>query len=87
MKTNFSTYGSLISRLLLAAGIATSALAGPPASTETRQRLSADWEHYQGSLGSPWEIWRGEKASDFSYAHDLAVQTAVLDACGLPLDR
>jgi beta-galactosidase len=64
MKTNYSTYGSLISRLLLAAGIATSALAGPPTSTETRQRLSAGWEHYQGSLGSPWEVWRGEKASD-----------------------
>jgi hypothetical protein len=30
---------------------------------------------------------RGEKPCAFSNAHDLAVQTAVLDACGLPLDR
>jgi predicted dehydrogenase len=30
---------------------------------------------------------RGEKPFAFSQAHDLAVQTAVLDACGLPLDR
>jgi hypothetical protein len=30
---------------------------------------------------------RGEKPFAFSHAHDLAVQTAVLDACGLPLDR
>jgi predicted dehydrogenase len=31
-------------------------------------------------------IIRGEKASDFSYDHDLAVQTALLQACGLPLE-
>lgn len=30
---------------------------------------------------------RGEKPFAFSHAHDLAVQTAVLEACGLPLDR
>jgi predicted dehydrogenase len=30
---------------------------------------------------------RGEKPFAFSHAHDLAVQTAVLDACGLPIDR
>lgn len=30
---------------------------------------------------------RGEKPFAFSHAHDLAVQAAVLDACGLPLDR
>jgi beta-galactosidase len=30
---------------------------------ETR-RLAEGWEFYQGSLGSPWEIWRGDKASD-----------------------
>jgi beta-galactosidase len=22
------------------------------------------WEHYRGTLGGPWEIWRGDKASD-----------------------
>jgi len=28
------------------------------------QRLSTGWEHYQGSLGSTWEVWRGDAASD-----------------------
>lgn len=27
-------------------------------------RLAEGWEFYQGSLGSLWEIWRGDKASD-----------------------
>lgn len=31
-------------------------------------------------------IIRGEKVSDFSYAHDLAVQRTVLQACGLSLE-
>ncbi|WP_153558062.1 Gfo/Idh/MocA family protein [Roseimaritima sediminicola] len=31
------------------------------------------------------QIIRGEKASDFSYAHDLAVQRTLLKASGLPL--
>src|SRR5579872_4695305 len=28
------------------------------------QRLMTGWEHYRGSLGGPWEVWRGAKASD-----------------------
>jgi predicted dehydrogenase len=32
-------------------------------------------------------IVRGEKPTDFPYDHDLTVQTALLQACGLPLDR
>jgi predicted dehydrogenase len=32
-------------------------------------------------------VIRGEKASDFSYAHDLLVQRTLLTACGSPLDR
>lgn len=32
--------------------------------SETRQQLDSGWEFYQGSLGSTWEIWRGDKASD-----------------------
>jgi len=32
-------------------------------------------------------IIRGEKPTDFPYEHDLAVQTAVLEACSLPLDK
>ncbi len=31
---------------------------------EPGQRLAAGWEYYQGSLGSIWEIWRGEAATD-----------------------
>jgi predicted dehydrogenase len=31
-------------------------------------------------------VIRGEKAIDFTPKHDLAVQTALLQACGLPLD-
>jgi len=31
---------------------------------EMRLRLSDGWEFYQGSLGSTWEIWRGDKATD-----------------------
>jgi predicted dehydrogenase len=32
-------------------------------------------------------IIRGEKATDFPYQHDLVVQTALLQSCGLPLDN
>ncbi len=31
---------------------------------QSSQRLSDGWEYHQGSLGSTWEIWRGEAASD-----------------------
>ena len=31
---------------------------------ETVQRLSAGCEYYQGTLGSTWEVWRGDAASD-----------------------
>jgi beta-galactosidase len=27
-------------------------------------RLDTGWEFHQGGLGSVWEIWRGNKASD-----------------------
>ncbi len=33
------------------------------------------------------KIIRGEKAADFSYEHDLIVQTTLLQACRLPLDQ
>lgn len=32
-------------------------------------------------------VLRGEKETAFSYDHDLAVQAAVLEGCGLPIDR
>ena len=31
---------------------------------ELRQQLDSGWEFYQGTLGSTWEIWRGDKATD-----------------------
>ena len=31
---------------------------------QSKQRLSDGWEFYQGSLGSTWEVWRGDAASD-----------------------
>ena len=31
---------------------------------DTMRRLSEGWEYYQGSLGSTWEVWRGDAASD-----------------------
>ena len=31
---------------------------------ETTRPLDIGWEYYQGSLGSIWEIWRGDKATD-----------------------
>ena len=34
------------------------------AGAENSQQLNAGWEYYQGSLGSIWEIWRGDKATD-----------------------
>ncbi|NBZ95177.1 MAG: glycoside hydrolase family 2 protein [Proteobacteria bacterium] len=29
-----------------------------------RKTLDTGWEYYQGTLGSIWEIWRGDKATD-----------------------
>jgi beta-galactosidase len=34
------------------------------AGTGTVQRLDGSWEFHQGSLGSIWEIWRGDAATD-----------------------
>jgi beta-galactosidase len=54
------------SALVTAAAITSSALADETTSGGqlTSQRLLTDWEHYRGSLGGPWEVWRGAKASD-----------------------
>lgn len=58
---------------LLSIFFACTVVVGPPtclgqSSNETSethsQQLSDGWEHYQGSLGSTWEIWRGDAASD-----------------------
>ena len=54
------------SALATAAALTSNALAAEPASGDqtTSQRLLQNWEHYRGSLGGPWEVWRGAKASD-----------------------
>jgi beta-galactosidase len=35
-----------------------------PAIAQTSERLDAGWEYHQGALGSIWEIWRGDAATD-----------------------
>jgi hypothetical protein len=42
---------------------------------------------YDAQLLDLARIIRGEKENDFSYSHDLAVQEAILQASGMPLDR
>lgn len=50
------------------------------------QRIEfGDYPRYVGDAADLAKIIRGEKDADFSYAHDLAVQRTVLEACGLPL--
>ena len=44
--------------------IAASALLTASCLAETSQILDNGWEYYQGSLGSVWEVWRGDKATD-----------------------
>jgi beta-galactosidase len=44
--------------LITCLGLITAPASEPP------KRLSTGWEFYQGSLGSAWEVWRGDKASD-----------------------
>ncbi|NQX00340.1 hypothetical protein HQ447_06740, partial [bacterium] len=34
------------------------------ACAQSSQRLADGWEYHQGSLGSTWEIWRGDAATD-----------------------
>jgi predicted dehydrogenase len=44
------------------------------------------YERYVADAADMARIVRGEKPSDFSYAHDLAVQETVLRAAGMPID-
>ncbi|MGD9722995.1 MAG: Gfo/Idh/MocA family protein [Pirellulales bacterium] len=43
------------------------------------------YTRYVADAADMARIIRGEKANDFPYPHDLAVQTTLLQACGLPL--
>ena len=45
------------------------------------------YTRYVADAADMARVIRGEKATDFPYQHDLAVQTALLQACGLPTDR
>ncbi|MBI2824779.1 MAG: Gfo/Idh/MocA family oxidoreductase [Planctomycetia bacterium] len=44
-----------------------------------------DYPRYVGDAADLARIIRGEREPDFGYEHDLAVQEAVLKACGLPV--
>jgi predicted dehydrogenase len=44
------------------------------------------YERYVADAADMARIIRGEKASDFSYEHDLTVQETLLRACNLPTD-
>ncbi len=43
------------------------------------------YTRYVADAADMARVIRGEKSTDFPYQHDLAVQTALLEACGLPL--
>lgn len=45
------------------------------------------YSRYVADAADMARVIRGEKPSDFSYEHDLAVQRTLLTACGLPLDK
>jgi predicted dehydrogenase len=44
------------------------------------------FKRYVNETAEMAKVIRGEKSADFSYEHDLSVQTTLLQACGLPLD-
>jgi len=44
------------------------------------------YDRYVGDAADMAKIIRGEKDTDFSYEHDYAVQTAILQASAMPLD-
>jgi predicted dehydrogenase len=45
------------------------------------------YERYVDDAADMARVIRGEKPTDFPYEHDFAVQRALFQACGLPLDR
>ena len=45
-----------------------------------------EFTRYVADAADMAAIIRGTKPSDFSYQHDLAVQTTLLQACGLSLE-
>ena len=53
-----------ISKTLVISAVGLSAALANLASAQSSQRLADGWEYHQGSLGSTWEIWRGDAATD-----------------------
>lgn len=51
----------------------------------THELTFPKFSRYTADAADMAKVLRGEKSSDFSYAHDLAVQTAVLQAAQMPL--
>jgi predicted dehydrogenase len=45
------------------------------------------YSRYVDDAADMARIIRGEKSTDFPYEHDLTVQTALLEASGMPLDK
>ena len=45
------------------------------------------YSRYEGDAADMAQIIRNVKRADFSTQHDLAVQAALLEACGLPLEN
>lgn len=45
------------------------------------------YERYVDDAADMAKCLRGEKSFEYSYAHDLSVQTSLLTACDMPLDR
>jgi predicted dehydrogenase len=54
--------------------------------TATQEITFPKFERYRADAADMAQVIRGEKAADYSYAHDLAVQTAVLQASNSKLD-
>lgn len=53
-----------ISETLAISAVGRSAALANLASSQSSQRLADGWEYLQGPLGSTWEIWRGDAATD-----------------------
>ena len=53
----------------------------------TQEIRMARYERYVDDAADMARVIRGEKPTDFPYEHDFAVQQALFQACGLPLDR
>jgi beta-galactosidase len=57
---------SLLSHSTLGASLARLASDNNLLSKDNTRRLSAGWEHFQGSLAGPWEVWHSEEVAAFA---------------------